>query len=247
MQSPSLPTKEAPALEVLFDVAVHNPHDLPDVSARVYAQIEKAVYPKAKIKYEPCEEGDIFTSKSSVFERPYVDPLIQYTAEGSFTEPNTKQTLYLIASRECGSDRGTTVVAIFEGKKLVDTFISEYEYISRVLDINGDGLLELLFYGGNDISLFGLETVSPPKIKIRKEGDQPFTGEKDLSYRSEPIPLFKPWVRFVVSAHESPIYGLPTRSSRGPMAAPSHQSYEASVYYEEYQSGSPLTFVVKPQ
>jgi hypothetical protein len=81
-------------------------------------------------------------------------PLISDVATGSFTVAGQSQTAYVISVGECNAshadNNGTKRVAIFAGQQLVADFDADFKItIERHVDLNGDGVDELVMSGGD--------------------------------------------------------------------------------------------------
>jgi hypothetical protein len=80
-------------------------------------------------------------------------PSIFDSAKGSFTAAGQSQTLYVISVSECNASHadnfGTKRVAIFAGQQLIAEFdVNFYQSIARKIDLDGDGIDELLMTHG---------------------------------------------------------------------------------------------------
>ena|SRR5215204_2058628 len=83
-----------------------------------------------------------------------IAPMISDVATGSFTAAGQMQTAYVIFVGECNASHadnfGTKRVAIFAGQQLVADFDADFKNtIERQIDLNGDGIDELLMSGGD--------------------------------------------------------------------------------------------------
>lgn len=83
-----------------------------------------------------------------------IAPLIADVATGSFTVAGQSQTAYVISVGECNATHadnfGTKRVAVFSGQQLVAEFDANFKTtIERQIDVNGDGLDELVMSGGD--------------------------------------------------------------------------------------------------
>ena len=81
-------------------------------------------------------------------------PFIEDVATGSFTAAGQSQTAYVISVNECNATHadnfGSKRVAIFAGQQLVAEFDTNFKRtIERQIDLNGDGIDELLMSGGD--------------------------------------------------------------------------------------------------
>jgi hypothetical protein len=82
-----------------------------------------------------------------------IAPLIIDSVTGSFTAPGQTQTAYLISVSECGASHadnfGSDRVAIFNGQQLVADLDADFKSsFVRKIDLNGDGVDELLMSSG---------------------------------------------------------------------------------------------------
>ncbi len=81
-------------------------------------------------------------------------PSIVDVAQGSFTGPLLSETAYVISVSECNASHaenfGTKRVAIFSGEKLIANVDADFKSsIIRRIDLNGDGVDELLMTTGD--------------------------------------------------------------------------------------------------
>jgi hypothetical protein len=80
-------------------------------------------------------------------------PHVFETATGSFTLPGSSQTLYLVATGECGASHadnfGSMMLAVFDGDNVVvRARISGASSIRDVVDLEGDGVEEIVLTSG---------------------------------------------------------------------------------------------------
>ena len=81
-------------------------------------------------------------------------PDVVSMATGSFTASGERQTAYIISVSECNASHadnfGTKRLAVFSGDKLVADVDTDFQRsILRTLDLNNDGVNELLLVGGD--------------------------------------------------------------------------------------------------
>lgn len=81
-------------------------------------------------------------------------PSIFDVATGSFTSPGRQETAYVISVSECNASHadnfGTKRVAIFAGQQLIADVDADFKgSIARKMDLNGDGMEELLMTSGD--------------------------------------------------------------------------------------------------
>jgi hypothetical protein len=82
-----------------------------------------------------------------------IAPSIIDSVTGSFTGPGQTQTAYLISVSECGASHadnfGSDRVAIFNGEQFIADFDADFKSsFLRKIDLNGDGVDELLMSSG---------------------------------------------------------------------------------------------------
>jgi hypothetical protein len=81
-------------------------------------------------------------------------PTINDMVTGSFTAPGQTQTAYVISVSECNASHadnyGTKRIAVFSGPQLVaDLDVDFKDYVLLKMDLNSDGVDELLMTGGD--------------------------------------------------------------------------------------------------
>jgi hypothetical protein len=139
--------------QVLFDFRVERR----SVPPRIPAAIQRSVLSKVFTKYLTDESrcnsqfdaGNVQDHLKAARDAGQIVPLILETVTGSFTAPGRPETLYVISVSECNASHaenfGTKRVAIFAGQEIVANVDADFKSgIARKMDLNGDGLDELL-------------------------------------------------------------------------------------------------------
>ena len=149
---------------LLFDFRNPPPsRTAPAAPAENQHRLLSAVFPRYLAKTSDCVSDSLSTDAAELKaarEAGQIVPQLGAAVEGSFTAAGARQTAYLIQVGECGawtrSYWGTYRLAVFEGERLVAAVEARGEAIAAAMDVNGDGIEEILISGCG----FGTGTVT---------------------------------------------------------------------------------------
>lgn len=144
--------------EVLFDFRINRlerPNIIPMATQR---RVLTQVFGKYLANENSCradfDPGDASNYLEAARKAGQIVPTVVDMATGSFTGPLQEQTAYVISVGECGASHadnfGSKRVAIFSGQRLVANVDVDFRSsILRKIDLNGDGVDELLMTTGD--------------------------------------------------------------------------------------------------
>jgi hypothetical protein len=148
----------ASAKLVLFDFRTTRPISTPKITPATERMVLSKLFrryltdpAKCDANFDPGSASDPLLAARNAGQ---ATPSITDVATGSFTATGQKQTLYVISVSECNASHaenfGTSRVAIFSGQQLLANLdVNFRNSIVKKLDLNGDGIDELLMAGGD--------------------------------------------------------------------------------------------------
>jgi hypothetical protein len=143
--------------QILHDFRTDNTTQPPKISPAVQRSVLSKVFRKYLTDAQRCNPNFNGNGSDDYLKAArnagQIAPTIIDSATGSFTAPGQTQTAYLISVSECGASHadnfGSERVAIFNGPQLVAEFDADFKSsFVRKLDLNGDGIDELLMSSG---------------------------------------------------------------------------------------------------
>jgi hypothetical protein len=147
-----------PAKQILVDFRADRRSVPPKISAATERRVLSKVFRKYLTDENRCNP-ELDTSSgadplAAARRAGQIVPSILDMANGSFTGPLKQETLYVISVSECNASHadnfGTKRVAIFSGRQLIaDMDVDFKNSIVRKIDLDGDGVDELLMTGGD--------------------------------------------------------------------------------------------------
>lgn len=149
---------QAPKGLVLFDFRTTPPIHTPKISPATQRMVLTKLFRRYLTDSTNCDANFDAGSASDPLlaarNAGQITPSITDVATGSFTMQGQTQTLYVISVSECNASHaenfGTSRVAIFSGQQLLANLDVNYRNnIVKKLDLNGDGIDELLMTGGD--------------------------------------------------------------------------------------------------
>lgn len=154
-QRPAPPQKNR---QVLFDFRADQNIPAPTISKATERTVLSKVFRryltdsnKCNSQFDASNGSDPLAAARRAGE---IVPFISAMATGSFTAPGQSQTLYVISVSECNATHadnfGTKRAVIFSGQKLIADVDADFKQnIERKIDLNGDGIDELLMTSGD--------------------------------------------------------------------------------------------------
>jgi hypothetical protein len=152
-QQGSTGTEQQPVLYDFRREPQDNPPKLmPGERERILSAVFKSYLKSADDCKSVDDAGDDYLAAAR--KAGQIVPDVVSVATGAFTAPGEQQTAYIISVGECNASHadnyGTKRLAIFSGPKLVADVDTDFQSgILRTLDLNGDGVNELLLVGGD--------------------------------------------------------------------------------------------------
>lgn len=156
-QKQAIPPPKKPQ-QILFDFRVERSIAPPKIPTGTERNILSKVFRKYLTDEAKCN-SEFDASRDTDHLRAarnagQIVPSIVDKASGSFTAPGRPETLYVISVSECNASHadnfGTKRVAIFAGQQLLaDVDVDFKGSIVRKMDLNGDGIEELLMASGD--------------------------------------------------------------------------------------------------
>ena len=144
--------------QVLYDFRREPQDNPPKLTPNERERILSAVFKSYLKNSEDCQRVDETTSGGDYLaaarKAGQIVPDVVSVSPGAFTAPGEQQTAYIISVGECNASHadnyGTKRLAIFSGPKLLADVDTDFQSgILRTLDLNGDGVNELLLVGGD--------------------------------------------------------------------------------------------------
>jgi hypothetical protein len=158
----SLAMAQSPTLQKGRQILADFRIDRPVSSVRIPAATQRSVLSKVFRRYLTDENkcssqfnaSDATDPLAAARKAGQIVPSILDVINGSFTAAGQTQTAYLISVSECNASHadnfGTKRMAIFSGQQLVaDVDVDFNSSIIRKIDLNSDGIDELLMTGGD--------------------------------------------------------------------------------------------------
>jgi hypothetical protein len=170
--------------QVLYDFRKPRGYNPPKLTPEAEDKILSAVFSSYLKGDEGCkgvetpvaEDGDHLAAARKA---GHITPGVVAMATGSFTAAGEQQTAYIISVSECNAshadNNGTKRLAVFSGQKLVADVDTDFKKeILRTLDLNGDGVNELLLSGGDmnqgiTVEVAALVQLQDGKLRVIKD------------------------------------------------------------------------------
>ena len=170
--------------QVLYDFRKERGDNPPKLTPEAEQKILSAVFSSYFKSDEGCrgvetpvaEDGDHLAAARKA---GHITPGVVSMATGSFTAAGQQQTAYIISVWECNAshadNNGTKRLAVFSGQKLVADVDTDFKKeILRTLDLNGDGVNELLLSGGDmnqgiTVEVAALVELHDGKLRVIKD------------------------------------------------------------------------------
>jgi hypothetical protein len=153
----SQPSASQKGRQVLFDFRSNRVSKSPRISAATQRMVLSKVFRryltdenKCSPNFKPSRDDYLGSARKA----GQIVPSVVDSVTGSFTAPGQTQTAYVIFTGECGATHadnfGSKRVAIFSGQQLVADVDADFKsQIVRKIDLNGDGVDELLLTSGD--------------------------------------------------------------------------------------------------
>lgn len=161
----------------LFDFRSKTRHNPPRITAAASRRVLSAVFPKylsdARYCKEDVDSGGAEDYLAAMRKAGQIVPSILDVAFGSFTAAGQDQMAYVISVAECNASHadnfGSKRLAIFSGNRLVLNVDAEFKSgILKKTDLDGNGIEELLLFGGDMHQGILEETAALYEVRGRK-------------------------------------------------------------------------------
>jgi hypothetical protein len=192
--------------QLLFDFRTSPARAAQPLAAGAQRKLLSAIFPSYLAKTTDCKTDSVSTDGAelkALRDAGQIVPQVGPAIEGSFTAAGMRQTAYLIQVGECGawtrSYWGTYRLAVFERERLVVAAEARGDTIAAAMDVNGDGIDEILISGcgfGTGTVACTATLVSMARGSIRQIQDFPEVYQDPCGY-SPDLRISAAAVRFV--------------------------------------------------